>query len=53
MPTEADDQREVSIYTVRGRAFETAADPSTCMTASVETVDDDRAGSLLGVLAPA
>jgi hypothetical protein len=40
------------LYLARGVApAETPIGPSTCITASMETVDDDRSGSLLGVLA--
>jgi hypothetical protein len=42
-----------SIYVERARPFALGDDPSTCMTATIETVDDDRAGSLLGVFGPA
>lgn len=41
-----------SIYEERGRRFLSEVGPDTCMTASMETVDDDRASSLLGVLPP-
>ena len=43
----------VSILRVRGRAVcIDNAPPTTCETFAVETTDDDRASSLLGVLAP-
>ncbi len=41
-----------SIYLARGRSLQGFPDPSTCFTATIETVDDDRASSLLGVLPP-
>lgn len=41
-----------SLYSTRGRAYVGRRDPETCITATIETVDDDRASSLLGVLAP-
>jgi hypothetical protein len=41
-----------SIYEERGRRFVSDVGPETCMTASIETVDDDRSSSLLGVLPP-
>lgn len=41
-----------SLYKSRGKAYVGARDPDTCMTATIETIDDDRASSLLGVLAP-
>lgn len=41
-----------SIYEQRGRRFVADEGPETCLTASIETVDDDRASSLIGVLPP-
>lgn len=41
-----------SLYQSRGRLFVGRRDPETCITATIETVDDDRASSLLGVLPP-
>lgn len=41
-----------SIYEQRGRVFVADEGPETCFTASIETVDDDRASSLIGVLPP-
>ena len=47
----ADHDPTVSILMQRGRRpVEGATDPDTCITATIETVDDDRAASLLGVL---
>jgi hypothetical protein len=46
------DETETSLYRSRGKAFAGGTDPSTCITASVETFDDDRSASLLGVIAP-
>lgn len=42
----------LSLYRARGRFHVGTRDPETCFTATIETVDDDRASSLLGVLAP-
>jgi hypothetical protein len=41
-----------SIYERRGTEHVGERDPETCMTATIETVDDDRASSLLGVVGP-
>lgn len=41
-----------SLYMRRGQHHLGNRDPETCMTATIETVDDDRASSLLGVLGP-
>lgn len=51
-PTRTTDHQEPSLYRERGRAHVGRRDPETCITATIETVDDDRASSLLGVLAP-
>lgn len=48
----SDDRAVQSLYTARGRHHVGMRDPETCITATIETVDDDRASSLLGVLAP-
>jgi hypothetical protein len=46
------DDNNASILEERGRPIgESITDPATCMTASIETVDDDRSASLLGVTA--
>lgn len=41
-----------SLYRRRGTHHVGARDPETCITATIETTDDDRASSMLGVLAP-
>lgn len=41
-----------SFYATRARLFVGSRPPETCITATIETVDDDRASSLLGVLPP-
>lgn len=45
-------QRGVSIYEARGRAPDDKPGPHTIHTATIETVDNDQAPSLLGVLPP-